>query len=127
MRVTHLHVYCRDLEPALTFMTDALKGTLIQKRDMMGCPGAEIQFEGMAVYLREVGRSWSDPDISAQICGYNHLGFFVEDLDQTLARVTAMPDVRIDGEPFVIKERQRRGAYVVGPGNLYVEFVEVLK
>ncbi len=124
MKITHLHVYCRDLEPCLAFMTEGLKGKLIKKRLMMGCPGAEIQFDGVVIFLRAVGDAWKAPDLTAG--GYNHIGFFVDDLDKTLAEVTAMPGVRLDGEAF-IANNTRRCQYVVGPDELYVEFVEEMK
>ncbi len=127
MQPAHLHVYCRELDPALVFMTKGLKGELIGKRLMMGCPGAEIRLGTLVVFLKEVGPTWTDADVAATTCGYNHLGFLVEDLDKTLAELTAIPGVRIETEPFVIPARKRRCAFVTGPSNLYVEFMEDVK
>lgn len=127
MQFTHLHVYCRDLEASLKFLTDGLKGKFIQRRPMMGTPGAEIEIGNVMIFLKEVDESWSDPAVTDKVCGYSHLGFFVEDLDKTVAELTAMPDVRLEGEPIIVKARNRRCAFLHGPGNLYVEVVEELK
>ena len=127
MQLTHMHVYCRELEPALRFLTEGFDGQLVGRRLMLGCPGAEIRFDGLVLFLKEVGGDWAPQEPAAHVCGYNHLGFFVDDLDSTLARLLALPEVHIETEPFVIKDRQRRCAFVTGPSNLYVEVVEDAK
>ena len=127
MKLAHLHTYVRELEPDVKFMTEGLKGELMGRRLMMGCPGAEVRLDGLTVFLKEVGKDWALAQPTAEICGYNHLGFLVEDLDKTLAELLAMPDVRLDIEPFVIAARKRRCAFVAGPGELYVELMEDVK
>lgn len=64
---------------------------------------------------------------TAEACGYNHLGFLVDNLDETLAKLLAMPGVRLDIEPFVIPARKRRCAFIAGPCELYVELMEDVK
>lgn len=125
MQLNHLHLFCRTLEPSLDFLLAALKGTLKEKRLMGGLPGAEIRFGELTVYLKAVGESWNPPDLSATVCGYNHLGFAVDDLAKTLEEVTSRPDARLVGEPFTVGGK-RRCAFVAGPDNLYVEFVQDL-
>lgn len=127
MFITHLHVYCRELEPSLEFMLKGLKGKLLCRRLMMGTPGAEIQFDGFIIYLKEIGTDWVDPEPGAKITGYHHLGFDVEDLDASMKELLAMPGVRLEAEPTVVKARNRRCAFFYGPGNLYFELVEDLK
>lgn len=125
--MAHLHTYCRELEPAIRFFTEGLNGELLARRIMMGDPGAEIRIDGTMIFLREVGAEWASQDYSGKICGYNHLGFLVDDLDATLTRLLAMPGVAQDGEPFVIAARKRRCVYLTGPSDLYIELVEDMK
>lgn len=94
---------------------------------MDGCPGAEIRLGTLVVFLKEVGPTWTDADVAATTCGYNHLGFLVEDLDKTLAELTAIPGVRIETEPFVTLPEKDAAPFVTGPSNLYVEFMEDVK
>lgn len=127
MRVDHLHVYCKALEPTLAFMTGALKGKLVAKRLMGGMPGAELHFDGCAVYLKAVGEEWRAPNLADTLCGYSHLGFVVDDLAETLAEIGARPDARLVGEPFTSGGGMRLCAFVAGPDELYVEFIQNLQ
>lgn len=127
MKFAHLHVYCQELEPAIAFLTEGLNGELLVRRPMVGQPGAEIRMGDMVIYLSEMGREWAGQDYAAKVCGYNHLGFFVDDLDAELVRLCAMPGVTQDGEPFVVAATKRRCVYLVGPSKLHVELVENMK
>ena len=127
MKFGHLHVYCQELEPAIAFFTEGLNGELLIRRPMLGKPGAEIRMDGMVIYLCEMGREWAGQDYAARVCGYNHLGFFVDDLDAALARLRALPGVTQDGEPFVVAAAKRRCVYLAGPSKLYVELMEDMK
>lgn len=127
MKFGHLHVYCQELEPAIAFLTEGLNGELLSRRTMVDRPGAEIRMGGMVIYLSEMGREWAGQDYAARVCGYNHLGFFVDDLDAALARLCAMPGVTQDGEPFLVPAARRRCVYLVGPSNLHIELVENMK
>jgi len=127
MKLAHLHTYCQELEPALKFFTEGLNGVLVARRLMMGTPGAEIQIDGLTLFLKEVGKDWANATPTAEACGYNHLGFLVDNLDETLAKLLAMPGVRLDIEPFVIPARKRRCAFIAGPCELYVELMEDVK
>ena len=54
MRLDHLHIFCRNLEPAITFLTEALGGKIKARRLMGGKPGAEIAFDGLTLFVKEV-------------------------------------------------------------------------
>lgn len=127
MELAHVHVYCQELEPAIRFFTEGLGGELIVKRNMMGDPGAEIRLSQTPLFVREVGKDWAPQDCDAEVCGYSHFGFLVDDLDTTLKRLLTLPDVRQQGEPFDIPARKRRCVYLTGPSGLYIELVEDVK
>lgn len=127
MKFGHLHVHCQELEPAIAFLTEGLNGELLIRRTMVDRPGAEIRMGDMVIYLSEMGREWAGQDYAAKVCGYNHLGFFVDDLDAALARLLAMRGVTQDGEPFIVTAAKRRCAYLIGPSNLYIELMENMK
>lgn len=124
MRLDHLHILCRRLDPAIVFLTEAFGATLVKRRPMgaVPAPGAELTVGGLLVYLKEVGDGWVTPDPAAKVYGYSHLGFVVDDMEKTLASLTARPDTRLAVEPFL--SGKRLCAFVAGPDNLYVEVMQ---
>ena len=125
MRLDHIHIYCRSLEPVITFLTEAFGGKIKERRLMGGKPGVVIDFDGMAIFIKESGNEFTPPDLSAKICGYKHLGFRVDDMDEALATLCTRPDTRLVVEPYV--PGKRLCAFVAGPDNLYVELSQEIK
>lgn len=124
MKFAHLHVYCQELEPAIAFLTEGLNGELLTRRPMLGRPGAEIRMDGMTLFLCEMGGDWAGQDCAAKVCGYNHLGFFVDDLEAAMARLLALQGVAQNGEPFIVAAGNLRCVYITGPSKLSVELME---
>ncbi|MCH5276531.1 MAG: VOC family protein [Desulfovibrionaceae bacterium] len=124
MKLAHIHVYCQELEPVIAFFTEGLNGELLGRNLLRGAPGAEIRMDGMMIFLREMGGEWAEQDYAGKVCGYNHLGFFVDDLDATLARLLSLPGVSRNGEPFVIADKKLRCVFLTGPSKLHVELME---
>lgn len=127
MKLSHLHTLCQDLEPTIAFFTEGLNGELLVRRPMLGDPGAEIRIADTVLYLQEVGGDWADQDYAAKVCGYNHLGFLVDDLDAALARLLALPGVTQNGEPFLVASSKRRCVYITGPSRLCVELMQDMR
>lgn len=125
MLLDHMHIFCRSLEPSLTFLSEAFGGEVTARRLMGGKPGAVVAFGGLDVFLKEAGGEFTLPDVTAKVCGYSHLGFLVDDLDQCLASLCARPDTRPVGEPFM--SGKRRCAFVAGPDELYVEIMQQME
>ncbi len=120
----HVHVLCSDLEPVIAFFTEALGATLLRRR-MIGAvpvPGADIQFGDTVLYLKQCGPEWKAAAPTDPICGYNHIGFVVEDMDAALKELTARPDTRLVLEPYMAGKRLC--AFLAGPDNLYVEIMQ---
>ena len=124
MNVAHIHAFCQELEPALRFLTEGLKGELVERRLMRGTPGAVIQFDNLTVYLKEVGNDWEKAIPQEKFCGFNHLCFHVEDLDSMLKDILKLPDVKLAFEPYEIPGKNHRATFVIGPSNLYIELME---
>ncbi|WP_298067443.1 VOC family protein [uncultured Mailhella sp.] len=127
MKLAHLHILVREIDPAVDFVTEVLKGKLQNRDPLKGSPSAEILVDGLKVCLKEVGKDWELPQPTAKVCGYNHIAFSVESLDAALAEVLAAPGVRLAVEPFIISDRKLRCAFIAGPGEIYVELMESLK
>lgn len=127
MKLAHLHIFVRDLDPAVNFVSEVLHGTLLNRKPLRGVPSAELLVDGLLVCLKKVDDDWALPQPSAKVCGYNHLAFSVESLDKALEEVLAAPGVRLAVEPFIIPDRKLRCAFIAGPGEFYVELMETLK
>jgi len=124
MKIAHLHTFCQELEPALAFLTEGLKGELVERRLMMGTPGAVIRFDNMTVFLKEVGADWAPALAQDKICGFNHICFQVDDLNKTLEDVLALPGTKLAFEPYEIPGKNHRATFVIGPSNIYIELME---
>ena len=122
MNFDHAHIYCSNLESVITFLTEALGGKLKTRRLSGGKPGAEVVFDNLTIFIKESGTDFMPPDLSASVCGYNHLAFVVDDMHQTLATLCARPDTRLVVEPYM--PGKRLCAFIAGPDNLYVELIE---
>lgn len=125
MNLEHVHIYCTSLEPIITFLTEALGGKLKTRRLSGGKPGAEVVFGNLMIVVKESGPGFRPPDLSAKVCGYNHLAFVVEDIHQTLAALCVRPDTRLVVEPYM--PGQRICAFIAGPDDLYVELIQAIK
>ena len=124
---SHVHILCADLEPVLTFLTEAFGAEIVRRR-MIGTvpmPGADVKIGAIMLYIKANGSDWKAPDPTAPICGYNHIGFLVDNVKAALKELTARPDTRLVVAPFVAGTRLC--AFVAGPDNLYVEIMEDIK
>ena len=123
----HVHILCTELEPMLTFLTEAF-GAQIVRRRMAGAagtipkPGADVLVGDCMLYVISRDKNWQAPDPTASVCGYNHIGFIVDDLDSALRDLAARADTRLVREPFM--SGKRLCAFVAGPDNLYVEIMQ---
>jgi len=123
MQISHFHTNCKELQPALRFFTEGLKGTVVKTYTMGGHPAADISFEGgLLISLKENGSEWNNAEPLGNFCGYNHIGFEAEDLDKTIEEILKIPGTRLDGDIVRIPDRKRCCAFVIGPSDLYVEF-----
>ena len=126
---SHVHVLCTDLEPVVTFFTEAFGAEVVRRR-MIGAaatakPGADVKVGDCMLYLKAMGSDWKSPDPTDSICGYNHIAFLVDDVKASLKELTARKDTRMVLEPYVAGSRLC--AFVAGPDNLYVEVMEDIK
>ena len=120
----HVHVLCSDLEPVIVFLTEAFGAKLLRRR-MIGAvpmPGADIQIGDTMLYIKQMGPEWKAAEPTGSVCGYNHIGFLVDDMDAALKELTARPDTRLVLEPYVAGKRLC--AFLTGPDNLYVEIMK---
>ena len=123
----HVHVLCSELEPVITFFTEAFGATLLRRR-MIGAipmPGADIQFGDTVLYLKQSGADWKAASPTDPVCGYNHIGFVVDDMTAALKELTARSDTRLVIEPY--RAGKRLCAFLAGPDNLYVEIMQEME
>lgn len=120
----HIHVLCSDLEPVIAFFTEALGAKLLRRR-MIGAipmPGADIQFGDTVLFVKQNGTEWKAAAPTEAVCGYNHIGVVVDDMDAALQKLTSRSDTRLVHEPVMVGTRLC--AFVTGPDNLYVELIQ---
>jgi len=139
----HLTVVVRDVEKAKAFFTllglDEGERKIISGKVMenyMGVPGIEAEHVTLVltghkpyfdIQLLRYRNPMPTPDEHAgdlTTLGYNHFCFAVDDLDATLARLTAAGVVqRNSGMEF----RDYKMAFVWGPEKITVELVQRIK
>ena len=125
MRLDHLHVFCRSLEPSIVFLAEAFGAKIAERRLMGGKPGAVLELDGLNIFLKETGEGTALPNWSAETCGCDHLGFVVDDLEATLKTLCARKDTRLTREPF--RAGKRMCAFVAGPDDLSVELMQQME
>lgn len=113
----HVHLFCTDLDATLAFWQEGFGIPLVRRRQFGQDRGAELDLGG--ILLSVVQRSKDGRDLGAMLSGLDHLGMLVEDVDAAIARLTALPGVRVTREPFM--SENYRCAFVAGPDNVQVE------
>ena len=121
-RFHHAHFICKDLEPMITFFTDALNATLVARRKFGTAEGASIDVQGTTVNLR-VAREDEKMvgDASETRYGFDHIGLEVDDVN------AAHKDLTQRGYSFFMPPTDipnLRIAFFKGPEDITIELVQ---
>ena len=111
--VSHIHVFCHDLENMIEFWTKALHAEFVCRKEFGGKPGAVVHCGGVEFCLKQDNEA-----AEAQPCavGMNHIGFFVKDIHKEADRLIQQFGCSLskapEGKPFL---------FLRGPEGLIVE------
>ncbi len=111
--LSHLQIFCRDLERMIRFWTKALHAEFICLKEFGGKPGAVVRCGGIDFCLKQE----KEAD-EAQSCaaGVNHIGFFVNDIHKEAERLIGQFGCSLrqadEGKPFL---------FLRGPEGLIIE------
>ena len=121
-RFHHIHLICKDLEGMISFFTEALGATLVERKKFGTADGASLDLQGTTVNLR-VDREDEvmTGDASQARYGYDHIGLQVDDID------TAYEDLKRRGFTFFMPPKDipdLRIAFFRGPEEIIIELVQ---
>ena len=117
----HIHHYCTNLEETIAFWRDGFGVPFVRYRKFGEDSGAEMDM-GNGVLFFAVQCCSESRALSKPICGLDHLGMQVPDIDAALKHLTSIPGVRVGREPFM--SESLRCAFVIGPDEVRVELIE---
>ena len=120
----HVHLVCTDLQPMVDFWVNVIGAEFVEYREFAGAPGASLDMDSATkIYIKTM--SCEPQPTPTRYAGTEHLGVIVENLDETLATVKAMPCGKVTKEPFI--SGKLRCAFVTGPEGVLVEVMENLE
>ena len=127
MRIEHINLVVRDIEPTLEFLKIAFPHWEIRgsgQSDWYGKPRTWLHFgeDDSYIALSDNGEG-AGRDLTGHKPGLAHIGFVVDDLDGIMARYAAKgiaPSVDLTEIPA------RKNVYYVDPAGIELEFVQYL-
>lgn len=120
----HVHLVCTDLQPMVDFWVNVIGAEFVEYREFAGAPGAALDMDSATkIYIKTM--PCEPQPTPTRYAGTEHLGVIVENLDETLATVKAMPGGKVTKEPFI--SGKLRCAFVTGPEGVLVEVMENLQ
>ena len=118
----HIHLICRDLETMISFFSDSIGASLVERRKFGTADGATLDLNGIDINLR-VARE--DEEIKSNFArstyGYDHIGLEVADIH------AAWDDLTKRGYQFFMPPTEAAGltiAFFKGPENITIELVQ---
>jgi catechol 2,3-dioxygenase-like lactoylglutathione lyase family enzyme len=122
--LSHIHLFCTELEKTVAFWVDGFDARLVEYRNFAGHDGAVLDLGSQPLlYVKTVPCSpyLNEPPRA----GYDHVGLMVDNMEEALARLLALPGVRLHKGP---KQREKDSiAFVAGPDNVLVELCALNK
>ncbi|MDR1776991.1 MAG: VOC family protein [Desulfovibrio sp.] len=116
--ISHIHLFCNDLEKTLAFWTRGFGAKVVEYRKFGPHDGVVVDIgEPLHLYIKAIPcEAFSEQPV---IAGFNHVGMTVDNLQETIDRLVALPDTRLY-KP--VKKRETDSiAFVIGPDNVIVE------
>ena len=121
-RFHHIHLICKDLEGMISFFTEALEASLVERKKFGTADGASLDLQGTTVNLR-VDREDEvmTGDATQARFGYDHIGLQVDDID------AAYEELKQRGFSFFMPPKDIPGlriAFFRGPEEIIIELVQ---
>ncbi len=122
-KVDHLHIICKDLQNMIEFWTTGLGAVFKEYRVFGGADGAVLKVGDFQIYLR-VPKENEQPDGDSGSClGYDHLGFWVDDLDAASSRLKGL-GCTVSAGPTELHDRKI--IFLKGPDTITLELMQKL-
>jgi len=123
-RLHHVHLICKNLEQMMTFFTDVIGATILERRKFGTADGAVLDLKGNSINLRvaRTDEAVVDPGVRS-VYGYDHIGLEVDDLDAVFSNLTGR-GYHFSVAPMVAANLKI--AFFKGPEDITIELVEKL-
>ncbi|GHV53868.1 hypothetical protein FACS1894206_05440 [Deltaproteobacteria bacterium] len=124
----HLHVFCRHLEPMVSFWMEAFDAQFVERRKMGAADGVVLLLsDGLRLFVRGPGPADTtvvdaSKDTSVRFSSYDHVGYSVDNLQEALDSLAKRDDVTVTRPPF--PSGSSLCAFIRGPEGIHVELVQ---
>jgi catechol 2,3-dioxygenase-like lactoylglutathione lyase family enzyme len=125
----HLHLFCRHLEPMISFWVEAVNAQLVERRKMGVADGAELLLaDGLRLFIRGAAPADTEAvdaskDTSIRFSSYDHVAYTVDNIQDVLAFLAKRKDVTVTRSPF--QSGANCCAFIRGPEGINVELVQL--